>query len=249
MDSGNLLPALYAADATSSWSVGMRAASHAVLAGVPVPHGPLLELGCGGGAFTVELAASQPDATVIGLDLRASALAFARSRAAQLAWMQGNLLHLPFAPASFALITALDVVDQTGINASQALATIRALLLPGGVVLLRVSAHAWLYGPHDVAFGTGRRYSRDEFLTLIRCAGLTPIRVTYGNSLLAPAVVTVRLLQRWGLIPFSRELYAGSGPTQLLGVALKQEAAWLCRHNLPWGTSLFVVAQKTVTHG
>jgi len=248
-DAGTLLPTLYEADAVGGWNVGMRAASHALLDGVTLPLGPWLELGCGGGAFSLELGAAQPGAIVVGLDLRAAALAFAQSRAAAGAWVQGDLLHLPFAGPTFALIVALDVVDQVGIDAAEALAMIRALLLPGGATLLRVSAHAWLYGPHDVAFGTGRRYGRDEFVTLVRQAGLTPARVTYANSLLSPAVVAVRLLQRWGVLGFSPDLYDEGGVNRLLGMALCAEASWLRRRNLPWGTSLFVLARREIERG
>jgi SAM-dependent methyltransferase len=241
-----LLPTLYEADAVGGWNVGMRAVSHALLDGAPLPPGPLLELGCGGGAFTLELGAARPGATVVGLDLRAAALAFAQSRAAVGAWVQGDLLQLPFAGPTFALIVALDVVDQVGIDAAEALAMIRTLLLPGGTVLLRVSAHAWLYGPHDVAFGTGRRYARNEFVTLVRNAGLTPTRVTYANSLLAPAVVATRLLQRWRVLAFTPDLYGTDSINRLLGMALRVEARWLRRRNLLWGTSLFVVAKQEI---
>jgi SAM-dependent methyltransferase len=248
-DAGTLLPALYEADAVGGWNVGMRAASHALLDGVTLPSGPLLELGCGGGAFSLELGDARPGATVIGLDLRAEALAFAQSRAAAGAWVQGDLLRLPFSGPTFALVVALDVVDQVGVDAAAALAMVRALLLPGGAALLRVSAHAWLYGPHDVAFGTGRRYGRNEFVTLVRGARLTPTRVTYANSLLSPAVVVVRLLQRWGVLAFTRELYEEGGVNRLLGTALHVEAGWLRRHNLPWGTSLFVLAKREMERG
>lgn len=248
-DAGTLLPTLYEAEAVGGWNVGMRAASHALLDGMALPPGPLLELGCGGGAFALELAAARPGATVVGLDLRGEALAFAHSRAAAGAWVQGDLLHLPFAGPTFALIVALDVVDQVGIDAAAALAGIRALLLPGGATLLRVSAHAWLYGPHDVAFGTGRRYGRKEFVALVRRAGLTPTRVTYANSLLAPAIVKVRLLQRWGLLGFSPDLYDEGVVNRLLGAALRIEAHWLRRRNLPWGTSLFVLAKREMKRG
>lgn len=246
--SGALLPSLYAADAVGGWNLGMRTASHAVLAGAHPPPGPRLELGCGGGAFAAELAAAHEDA-VVGLDLRAAALAFARSRTAAVGWVQGDLLHLPFSANTFALVVALDVVDQQGIDAGHALAQLHTLLRPGGLALLRVSAHAWLYGPHDVAFGTGRRYGRTEFAALIAQAGLTPVRVTYANSLLAPAVVGVRLLQRWGVLPFSQELYDEGAVNRLLGWALRTEARWLRRRNLPWGASLFVVAQRAMERG
>ena len=69
-DAGTLLPTLYAADEAGGWNTGMRAISHAVLAGVAVPSGPQLELGCGGGAFVRELAAlAGTDSPVVGLDL------------------------------------------------------------------------------------------------------------------------------------------------------------------------------------
>jgi SAM-dependent methyltransferase len=242
-DSGALLPSLYAADAVGGWNRGMRAASHAVLADAALPSGPRLELGCGGGAFAAELAAAHAG-KVAGLDLRAAALTFARSRTAAVDWVQGDLLHLPFSANTFALVVALDVVDQQGIDAGRALAQIQTLLRPGGLALLRVSAHAWLYGPHDVAFGTGRRYGRAEFVALMAQVGLTPVRVTYANSLLAPAVVGVRLLQRWGVLPFSQDLYDEGAVNRLLGWALYTEARWLRRRNLPWGASLFVVARK-----
>ncbi|HQY91468.1 class I SAM-dependent methyltransferase [Caldilinea sp.] len=243
-ESGNLLPSLYAADAVGGWNLGMSATSQAMLAETKLPRGPLLELGCGGGAFAAELAAVRPAPLVIGLDLRQEALTFARSRSADVAWVQGNLLHLPFPAGAFALIVALDVVDQQRIDAERALDLIRTLLRPGGVTLLRVSAHPWLFGPHDVAFGAARRYGRREFVEIVRSAGLEPLRVTYANCLLSPAVVAVRLLQRWGVLPFTRDLYQREGLNRLLGLALQWEANWLRRRNLPWGASLFVVATR-----
>ncbi len=243
-EAGNLLPSLYEADRTGGWNVGMRAASHAVLAPVPLPPGPILEIGCGGGAFAGELAQRYPRAAVVGLDLRPEALAFAGAQGSRAAWVQGNLLHLPFGNESFALVVALDVVDQKGIDAGQALAGIRRVVRPGGALLLRVSAHAWLYGPHDDAFNTGRRYGKAEFAELVREAGFAPLRITYANSLLSPPIVAMRLLQRWQMLPLSEDIYADGAVNRLLGTALQAEAGWLRRRNLPAGTSLFVVAVR-----
>jgi len=220
----------------------MRATSHAVLARQPVPPGPFLEIGCGGGAFAAELADRHPDAAVVGLDLRPEALAFAGAQGSRATWVQGNLLHLPFQNDSFALVVALDVVDQKGIDAGEALAAIRRVMQLGGALLLRVSAHAWLYGPHDDAFNTGRRYGLAEFLEIVRGAGLQPVRATFANSLLATPIVAMRLLQRWGVLPLSEDLYADGAVNRLLGAALHAEAGWLRRRDLPVGTSLFVVA-------
>ncbi len=243
-EAGNLLPSLYEAERVGGWNVGMRAASHAVLARQPLPPGPILEIGCGGGAFAAELAERHPHAAVVGLDLRPEALAFAGAQGSRATWVQGNLLHLPFQKDSFALVVALDVVDQKGIDAGQALAAIRRMMQLGGTLLLRVSAHAWLYGPHDDAFNTGRRYGLAEFCAIVRSAGLEPVRTSFANSLLAPPIVAMRLLQRWGLLPLSEDLYADGAVNRLLGAALQAEAGWLRRRDLPVGTSLFVVAVR-----
>lgn len=243
-EAGNLLPSLYEAERVGGWNVGMRAASHAVLARQPLPPGPILEIGCGGGAFAAELAEGHPQAVVVGLDLRPEALAFAGAQGSRATWVQGNLLRLPFSDESFALVVALDVVDQKGIDAGKALAGIRRVVRPGGALLLRVSAHAWLYGPHDAAFNTGRRYGLAEFCAIVRGAGLEPVRATFANSLLAAPIVAMRLLQRWGLLPLSEDLYADGAVNRLLGAALQAEAGWLRRRDLPVGTSLFVVAVR-----
>lgn len=243
-EAGNLLPSLYEAERVGGWNVGMRAASHAVLARQPLPPGPILEIGCGGGAFAAELAEGHPQAVVVGLDLRPEALAFAGAQGSRATWVQGNLLRLPFGDESFALVVALDVVDQKGIDAGKALAGIRRVVRPGGALLLRVSAHAWLYGPHDAAFNTGRRYGLAEFCAIVRGAGLEPVRATFANSLLAAPIVAMRLLQRWGLLPLSEDLYADGAVNRLLGAALQAEAGWLRRRDLPVGTSLFVVAVR-----
>ena len=100
-----------------------------------------------------------------------------------------------------------------------------------------------------MAFGTGRRDGLTVFTALVAQAGLAPVRVSYANSLLAPAVVVVRLLQRWGVAPFSQDLYDEGAVNRLLGWALRTEARWLRRRNLPWGASLFVVAQRAMERG
>ncbi len=79
-----------------------------------------------------------------------------------------------------------------------ALAEVRRVLRPGGVLLARVSAHPWLSGPHDLAFNTGRRWRLHDLVRHFQAAGLQVERTTYANSLLSPLIVAARLLQRWG---------------------------------------------------
>lgn len=240
---GSHLPLLYATEEHHWWSRGMRALSGVLLDNVALPPGAILEIGCGGGAFLGELRRRWPDRPVMGLDLRGEALTFARQRGGG-DLFQASVTHLPVAPACCALVTALDVFDQAGIALADALTTCRGLLQPGGYVLLRVSALPWLSAPHDVAFGTGRRYHAAEIEQALSAAGLAPVRLTYANSLLFPLAVANRLLQRMGLADVEGSFESGGWLDAVCTAALDAEASLLAATDLPIGSSLFCLAQR-----
>lgn len=243
-DAGALLSELYRMDDAGAWNSGMRAISHALLADVALSYAPMLEVGCGGGVFAEELAAEHAPAPVVALDLLLHALTYAQHRAAHLWSVQGDLHDLAFADRTFGLVTALDVVDQRGVDPAAALAEIYRVLRPNGWLMVRVSAHSWLHGPHDQAFNTGRRYARGALLALLAGAGFAVNRVTYANMLLICPIAAVRLLQRWRLLPFTPALYRDPLADALLRKSLAVEASWLNHCDLPLGISLCILAQK-----
>jgi SAM-dependent methyltransferase len=243
-ETGHLLPALFAPNHMAGWHAGMRAVSHALLGSVPAVPGAILEVGSGGGIFAAELAACHPHDQVIAADLSASAVAYGHRQAPSAAWLQADLHRLPFSATSLQLIVALDVLDQREVSVAAALAEIRGALRPGGWLLLRVSAYSWLHGAHDDAFNTGRRYGRRELVRRVEDAGLDVRRVTFANTLLAPPVIALRLFQGWGVIPFQPAVYTSGVTNRTLGTALHWEAAWLGAHNLPFGVSLYLLAQR-----
>lgn len=245
-DRAHLLPLLYELGADSGWAGGMAAVTLALLRSARLPAGArLLDAGCGGGAMLHALArAGWADA--IGVDLHPVALFGHAQRSAPLSG--ADLHHLPFTEGSFDAFLALDSFDQQGIVLPAALAEARRVLRPGGVALLRVSAYPWLQGAHDAAFGTGRRYARREFVAAVQEAGLRVVRATHANSLLAPPVIALRLAQRDDLHPQAEHLYGSTAANRVLAAALRLEARWLARRNLPFGLSLFVLGEKPV-HG
>jgi SAM-dependent methyltransferase len=241
----SLLPLLYADDHTYGWSAGMRAATHALLAHINLPDGPLVEIGCGGGQLLAELHTHHAGRTVVGCDLHPLALAHARTVAPpSVSLTQAALPHLPWLEKSIALIVALDVFDQQGVELSEALAEVYRLLQPDGALLLRVSAHPALYGAHDVAFHTGQRYTYHQVQRALLDAGFAIQRLTYANALLSPPVAALRLVQRWGMWPWRAESYQHADLHQLSAWLLQQEARWLRRRDLPWGLSLCALARK-----
>jgi ubiquinone/menaquinone biosynthesis C-methylase UbiE len=242
---GELLPTLYQLDRANGWSVGMRALTHALLNRATLPPGPILELGCGAGVFNGELQERYPERWVGGVDLHPLALAYARASGPQPPHLlRADLQRLPVASAAVSGILALDVFDQQGVDVCAALAESWRLLRPGGLILLRVSAHPWLEGAHDRAFNTGRRFRRSELEEALKEAGFVVTRMTYANVLLSPPLVAVRLLQRWGWLQIEEDGLVDSPLNRLFANVLRIEADWLADHNLVFGISLYAVATK-----
>ena len=244
-DPQSLLPLLYAGDQSYGWSAGMRAITHTLLDEVTLPHGPVVEIGCGGGQLLVELRQRYAARTVIGVDLHPLALANAREvLRPSVNLSQAALPHLPWSSNTVALLLALDVFDQQGVELGGALAESFRLLRSDGALVLRVSAHPSLYGAHDIAFHTGQRYTRHQVQDALMRAGFAIQRLTYANTLLSPPVAAMRLIQRWGLLGWQAATYQQRGFHRVAAWLLRQEAIWLRYADLPWGLSLCAVARK-----
>lgn len=240
-----MLPLLYRTEERYGWSVGMRAITRALLTGCALPDGPVVDLGCGGGRMLVELSDLYGDRRLHGIDLHPQALAHAIAISTpHTSFAQAHLHDLPFADEGCGLCLALDVLDQRGVDLHLALAETCRILRTGGALLLRVSAYAWLEGPHDEAFGTGHRYEMPEMLRALARAGLAPERITFANTLLSGPEGAVRLLQRWHFAPFLPSLYTTRAVNLVLRWALMLEARWLRTRDLPGGMSLYMVARK-----
>ncbi|MGL4650461.1 MAG: class I SAM-dependent methyltransferase [Caldilineaceae bacterium] len=248
MREDSLLPLLYDSASTTGWHGGMVAVTQALLHKVPLPIAPaILEVGCGGGDVLRLLARQFPDAQIVGLDLNDLAVETAqRTSGAQVA--QANLLRLPFASRTFGLLLALDSLDQREVPLGAALAEVWRVLEPGGLLLLRVSAYPWLYGAHDRAFNTGRRYTGRELRAALKAQGFALVRGTHANTLLAPPVMAQRLLERLrgASRPSATDVAIYSTPlaNHTVHLALQSEAIWLRRASLPAGLSLIAVARK-----
>lgn len=231
----------------------MRAISHALLADALAMPLTILELGCGTGTFLQEVAARSQHGLLVGTDRHPLALAHACHQVAEqpqsadlppVQFVQSDLHQLPFPDQRFRLLLAFDVYDQKGVDLALALQESYRVLQREGQLLLRVSAYPWLMSVHDEAFNTAQRFQRQTLIGALEGAGLSPVRITYANTLLAPAVILLRLLQRWALLPHSSALYTDSLTNRLLAALLHGEAHWLRHHNLPGGISLYVQARR-----
>ena len=72
----------------------------------------------------------------------------------------------------------------------------RDALKPGGVLLLTVPQHPWLWSPIDDFSCHKRRYSATDLEGKLRSAGFSTLRSTSFTSCLLPALVASRLIHR-----------------------------------------------------
>ena len=183
------------------------------------------------------------DRQVYGLDLHPNAIQQASTTRSQRP-VQADINQLPLADGSVALLLALDSLDQAGVDPAQSLGECRRVLKRNGLLLVRVSVHTWLEGPHDAAFNTGNRQRKSDLMALLRAQGFRPMRRTYANALLTPPVIAVRLMQQQGLLPMFETMARHTTLDDLMETALAIEARWLRRRNLPFGLSFYLLARK-----
>ncbi|WP_087508332.1 class I SAM-dependent methyltransferase [Cellulomonas iranensis] len=120
-----------------------------VLREVPPHARTALDVGTGDGLLAADLRRCVPH--VVGLDLDAAVLARARAAAPQGAWVRGDVLRAPFAPASFDVVTSIATLHHLP-DPADALRALARLTAPGGVLV--VVGCAASSGPVDAAWDT-----------------------------------------------------------------------------------------------
>jgi len=179
------------------WFGGRRRILAAVLRRLPLPRpARVLEIGCGTGG-NLQMLAGFGRVDAAEMDEYAIAIARAQGSGADVrrGWLPDAM---PFEPAGqYDVICLFDVLEHIEDDES-ALRALRALLAPGGRVLLTVPAYQWLFGAHDRAHHHYRRYTTRRLRRIARAAGFEVCRSGYFNTLLFPVLAARRLLARAG---------------------------------------------------
>lgn len=183
-----------ATEATHWWFVGRRAVIDALLDGIDLPaSGQILEAGCGTGGNLASLARR---GRIAAFEPHIDALAFARERHPEVQIQEAALPYpLPYEPASFDLVAALDVLEHVDNDVDAARALV-ALVRPGGWLLVTVPAHQALWGSHDRRLHHMRRYGRRQVLALFDTPELELVRFTPFNLILSPIAMVYRVAER-----------------------------------------------------
>jgi SAM-dependent methyltransferase len=220
------------------WYHGRRRIVMDLVARLPLaPQAQILDAGCGSGRNLVELAGF---GSVVGLEPSARGAAVARARGVGEV-VEAGIDTMPFADASFDLITLLDVLEHIEDDRG-ALLGLRRVARPGGMLLITVPAYPRLWSSHDELNRHYRRYTRRALLDRAEEAGWRPLRTTHFNALLLPVAAAWRLAERLrpSQEPSSSELVRTPAALNwLLEQPLRAEAALLrSGRRIPAGLSL-----------
>jgi SAM-dependent methyltransferase len=210
-----------------------------------------LDLGTGVGGFLPGLA--RLAGRVVPLDADAGALAVCARRelpenVAQP--LRAGSAPLPFADASFDLVTLFDVLEHLP-DDQACLREVRRVLRPGGRVIASVPAHPWLWSSNDRVSGHRRRYTGRTLRAAFEQSGLELERLTHANVLLfLPIVLATLCAKLWEASagarashtnlswPLPRALHA------LCYAAFAAELPLARRCDLPFGHSLAAIARR-----
>jgi SAM-dependent methyltransferase len=201
----------------------------------------LLDVGCGTGQVVAALQGALPRIRFTATDAFISGLRIAAGRAPGVELLHADATS-PLYEAEFDVVGAFDVLEHIEDDEAAVRALARAVK-PGGGILITVPQHEFLWSSVDEFARHRRRYSRARLTSLLERAGLTVVKQTSFVSLLLPAMIATRTLQRGG----ARDPHAEFRLPAVMnlagrGVMAAERALIRAGWSLPAGGSLLTVA-------
>jgi SAM-dependent methyltransferase len=206
----------------------------------------VLEIGCGTG-YVLRGLAAENRYELMGAEAHVAGLRHARSRLPSVELVQADARDLPYQSA-FDAIGAFDVIEHISED-DVVLRSIWRALKPGGIVIVTVPQHRWLWSSIDEQAGHKRRYTRPELSVKLVSAGFERLHATSFVTALLPVLYAARLAKRRRKIAdfeFDlRELEISRLTNAICAAAMRiDEALIRIGMSLPLGGSLLAVARK-----
>jgi len=210
-----------------------------------IQHGArFIDIGCGTGYILLGLSRMKIGALLFGIDMHESAIQIAKERVPEGIFLSGGLDGLP--KSGFDAIGLFDVLEHIQ-DDQTALRKISDLLLPGGVLVLTVPQHSWLWSKTDESAGHYRRYARKEVVSKLEKSGFKVVYTTSFVMVALPLMAASRWLEinNQGPARIEKQFEINSLANKVL-LALLLFEGLLIRYgiSLPIGGSLMVKAEK-----
>jgi SAM-dependent methyltransferase len=206
----------------------------------------LFDVGCGSGGLLQFLGAS--GVTLAGAcDAYPESLALVRPKVAVPLLLVDEGRLPPLGPG-YTLLSLFDVLEHIDDDLGT-LRFLREVLEPGGVLVLTVPAHPFLFDEMDRIARHRRRYRRSELGDKLRAAGFQVRRLSHFMAPLVPLVVLRWLLgaapgRRGALERRQVELSVTPVLNGLARAALRLERPLVRAERVPFGSSLIAVAAR-----
>lgn len=156
----------------------------------------VVDVGCGSGYLTAQVAAENPQADVVGIDQDPDSIAVGRRRDSDARFEVGDAFDIPASDSSTDCVIYGDVLEHFE-NPAVLLEEAHRILSDDGSVIVSVPAFRTLRGPHDDHNGHEDRFTKSRLGNVASQAGFHIERARYTNAIpLLPYFVLQRVLQR-----------------------------------------------------
>ncbi len=210
----------------------------------------VLDAGCGTGGNLTYLAKILSPAKTFAIDINEQALQLTETRKTGVVLAQASVSQIPFQENAFDVITCLDVICTRGVNDLETLGEFHRVLKPGGFLFINLPAFKNLAGAHDHAVQIAHRYDSAEVSDKLKSIGFEIKRLTYWNALLFPFLFVWRKWTGLNQHPGMNRSDFRTLPVWInegLKFLLRIEQVLISSFNLPFGSSIFAVAQKPLS--
>ncbi len=201
----------------------------------------VLDVGCGTGAVMQFLA--KKNFEVYGIDPSGEALKYCTLKG--LSVKKSSAEKIDFSEDSFDVVFALDVLEHLE-NPELAVEEIDRVLKKGGIFIMTVPAHQWLWSYHDEFLHHKKRYNRKDIINLLdKKFEIVKISWIHGFILL-PAMI----LRFFKQFQKNKDSSSDVKPVSYLLRSVMSGAYFLevnlfkVFNSLPFGLSLLAVAKK-----
>jgi SAM-dependent methyltransferase len=160
-----------------------------------------LEVGCGTGFVLSGISHTFPKIKLSGSEIFLAGLSHASKRVPFAHFMQMDARQVPFAE-EFDAIGAFDVLEHIEED-EKVLAQLNVAIKPGGILLLTVPQHRWLWSASDEYACHVRRYTRKEIEHKVQAAGFDLLRSTSFVTSLLPAMLVSRMINKTNTADFN----------------------------------------------
>ncbi|MBI2037829.1 MAG: class I SAM-dependent methyltransferase [Candidatus Magasanikbacteria bacterium] len=157
-----------------------------VKSGEPVK---ILDVGCGTGAVLEQMASN--NFLVSGIDMNDTALEYCRQKGFSVE--KGFADRMPYSAETFDIVFALDVLEHLD-NPELAVKEVRRVLKPGGLFIVTVPAHQWLWSYHDESLHHKKRYNKSDLNALLS-ADLNVLQNSWIHGFILLPAIILRLLK------------------------------------------------------